>query len=120
VNDFPRFDLEGRTALVTGAARGLGNAIALALAHAGADVALGLRDPASGADLADQIEGMGRHELRLPMDVRDLDQVRAAVDATVGQLGRLDILVNNAGLGPGQPRRGRPEADFDLTMDVNV
>jgi NAD(P)-dependent dehydrogenase (short-subunit alcohol dehydrogenase family) len=120
VNDFPRFDLEGRTALVTGAARGLGNAIALALAHAGADVALGLRDPASGADLADQIEGMGRRALRLPMDVRDLDQVRAAVDATVGQLGRLDILVNNAGLGPGQPRRGRPEADFDLTMDVNV
>jgi NAD(P)-dependent dehydrogenase (short-subunit alcohol dehydrogenase family) len=38
----------------------------------------------------------------------------------VGGLGRLDILVNNAGLGPGQPRRGRPEADFDLTMDVNV
>jgi NAD(P)-dependent dehydrogenase (short-subunit alcohol dehydrogenase family) len=93
VNDFPRFDLQGRTALVTGAARGLGNAIALALAHAGADVALGLRDPATGADLADRIEGMGRRAVRLPMDVGDLDQVRAAVTATVGELGRLDILV---------------------------
>jgi NAD(P)-dependent dehydrogenase (short-subunit alcohol dehydrogenase family) len=72
VNDFPSFDLEGRTALVTGAARGLGNAIALALAYAGADVALGLRDPASGVDLADQIKGMGRRVLRLPMDIRDL------------------------------------------------
>jgi NAD(P)-dependent dehydrogenase (short-subunit alcohol dehydrogenase family) len=78
----------------------LGNAIALALAHAGADVALGLRDPATGADLADQIKAMGRRVPRLPMDVRHLDQVRAAVTATVGELGRLDILVNNAGLGP--------------------
>jgi NAD(P)-dependent dehydrogenase (short-subunit alcohol dehydrogenase family) len=120
VDDFPRFDLEGRTALVTGAARGLGNAIALALAHAGADVALGLRDPASGADLADQIGGMGRRVLRLPMDVRDLDQVRAAVDATVGGLGRLDILVNNAGLGPANPAEEVTEADFDLTVNVNV
>jgi NAD(P)-dependent dehydrogenase (short-subunit alcohol dehydrogenase family) len=117
VNDFPRFDLEGRTALVTGAARGLGNAIALALAHAGADVALGLRDPSTGAD---QIEGMGRRALRLPMDVRDLDQVRVAVDATVGGLGRLDILVNNAGLGPANPAEDVTEADFDLTVDVNV
>jgi NAD(P)-dependent dehydrogenase (short-subunit alcohol dehydrogenase family) len=71
--------------LVTGAARGLGNAIALALAHAGADVALGLRDPATGVDLADQIEGMVRRAVRLPMDVRDLEQVRTAVDATRGR-----------------------------------
>jgi len=50
--DYPSFQLDGQTALVTGAARGLGRAISLALAHAGADVALGLRDPAGGADLA--------------------------------------------------------------------
>src|SRR5215470_9506806 len=84
--DFPRFDVTGRVALVTGA-----------------DVALGLRDADSGADLAAQIEGMGRRALRLPMDVTRLDQVRAGVDATVERFGRLDILVNNAGIAPGNP-----------------
>src|ERR1700749_3437243 len=86
---FPRFDVSGRVALVSGAARGLGRAISLALAHAGADVARGLRAPDSGADLAAQIEGMGRRALRLPMDVTQLAQVRAAVDTTVGRFGRL-------------------------------
>src|SRR5262245_37702749 len=118
MHDFPRFDLSGRTALVTGAARGIGRAIALALADAGADVALGLRDPATGADLADEIAAMGRRALRLPMDVRDLAQVRAAVDSTVARLGRLDILVNNAGLGPANRVEDVVEADYDLTFDV--
>ncbi|HET6214106.1 MAG TPA: glucose 1-dehydrogenase [Micromonosporaceae bacterium] len=117
---YPRFDLEGRTALVTGAARGLGHAIALALAHAGADVALGLRDPATGAELAGAIERMGRRAIRLPMDVRDLSQVRAAVSDTVATLGRLDILVNNAGLGPANPAELVTEEDFDLTVEVNL
>ena len=63
---------------------------------------------------------MGRRALRLPMDVRDLDQVHAAVDATVGELGRLDILVNNAGLGPANPAEDVTEGDFGLTVDVNV
>src|SRR5437763_14726889 len=99
-SDYPSFDLHGQAALVTGAARGIGRACALALAHAGADVALGLRDPHTGASLAQQIEGMGRRALRLPMDVTQLDQVRQAVAATAAHFGRLDILVNNAGLGP--------------------
>jgi NAD(P)-dependent dehydrogenase (short-subunit alcohol dehydrogenase family) len=64
----PRFDLEGQVALVTGAARGLGRAIALALAAAGADVALGLRDAARDGDVAAEIEALGRHALPLPMD----------------------------------------------------
>jgi NAD(P)-dependent dehydrogenase (short-subunit alcohol dehydrogenase family) len=120
MHDFPRFGLEGRTALVTGAARGLGRAISLALADAGADVALGLRDPASGADLADELKDMGRRTTRLAMDVRDLAQVGAAVSETVATFGRLDILVNNAGLGPANPAEDVNEADFDLTFDVNV
>lgn len=120
VTEFPRFDLEGRTALVTGAARGLGRAISLALAHAGADVALGLRDPATGGDLADEITAMGRRVLPLAMDVRDLAQVRSAVHDAAAKLGRLDILVNNAGLGPANPAEDVTEADFDLTFDVNV
>ena len=118
--DFPRFDLDGQTALVTGASRGLGRAISLALAHAGADVALGVREPASAADLVAQIQQMGRRAVAVRMDVRDLDQIRIAVDEVVDVFGRLDILVNNAGLGPANPAEDVNEADFDLTIDVNV
>src|SRR6476469_5350367 len=99
----PDFRLDGQVALVTGAARGLGRAIAPALAHAGADVALGLRDAASGGELAARIEALGRRALALPMDVTDLAQVRAAVDAAAAGLGRLAVLVNNAGVAPGNP-----------------
>jgi len=120
MESFPRFDLAGQTALVTGAARGLGRSISLAMAHAGADVALGLRDPGSAADLVDEIEALGRRAVRLAMDVRDLDQIGAAVDATVQRFGRLDLLVNNAGLGPANPAESVTEEDFDHTVDVNV
>ena len=117
---FPRFGLDGRTALVTGAARGIGRTIALALADAGADVALGLRDPASAADLEQEIAAMGRRSTRVPMDVRDLGQISSAVDGVVAQLGHLDILVNNAGLGPANKAEDVTEDDYDLTFDVNV
>jgi NAD(P)-dependent dehydrogenase (short-subunit alcohol dehydrogenase family) len=120
MNDFPRFDLTGQTALVTGAARGLGRAISLALAHAGADVALGLRDLATGQDLAREIEGLGRKALLLPMDVKRLDQIFAAVDQTVLHFGRLDILVNNAGIAPENLAEHVREEDFDATLTVNL
>src|SRR5215471_4787881 len=68
----PRFDLPDQVALVTGAARGLGRAISLALANAGAHVALGLRDASSGSELATEIEKLGRKTLRLQMDVSDM------------------------------------------------
>jgi len=118
--DFPRFDLQGQVALVTGAARGIGNACALALAHAGADVALGLRDFNTGGELAGQIEAMGRQVLPLQMDVTRLAEVQQAVDATVAHFGRLDILVNNAGLGPSNLAENVREEDFDLTLAVNL
>ena len=120
MNDFPRFDLEGRTALVTGAARGLGRAIALALADAGADVSLGLRDPSSADDLAKEIRSMGRESFSVAMDVLDLAQIRTAVDAVVDRFGRLDVLVTNAGLGPENLAEDVTEADYDLTFGVNV
>lgn len=120
MNDFPRFDLEGRTALVTGAARGLGRAIALALADSGADVSLGLRDPSSADDLAKEIRSMGRESFSVAMDVLDLAQIRTAVDAVVDRFGRLDVLVNNAGLGPENLAEDVTEADYDLTFGVNV
>lgn len=120
MTDFPRFDLTGRTALVTGAARGIGRDIARALAHAGADVALGLRRADDAADLEAEIVAMERRSMRVAMDVTDLHQSAAAVDAVCAAWGRLDILVNNAGLGPANPAEDVVEADYDLTFAVNV
>ncbi len=120
VNQFPQFDLSGKVALVTGAARGLGRAISLALANAGADVALGLRDRSAHGALPDEIEGLGRLVLPLQMDVTNLDQIFRAVDDTVSHFGRLDILVNNAGVAPGNLAENVREADYDLTLAVNL
>jgi NAD(P)-dependent dehydrogenase (short-subunit alcohol dehydrogenase family) len=120
MDEFPRFDLAGQVALVTGAARGLGRAISLALANAGADVALGFREINESGDVATLIEGLGRRALPLQMDVTRMDQVYRAVDDTVAALGRLDILVNNAGLGPQNPAEDVREEDFDLTVAVNM
>jgi NAD(P)-dependent dehydrogenase (short-subunit alcohol dehydrogenase family) len=120
MNGFPKFDLAGQVALVTGAARGLGRAISLALANAGADVALGLRDRNTGSSLAREIEAMGRRALPLQMDMSRLDQIRTAIEETVAHFGRLDILVNNAGVSPGHPAEDFTEEDFDYTIAVNV
>lgn len=119
-NNFPRFDLTGQIALVTGAARGLGKAITLALAHAGADIALGLRDVNTGGDLVRQIEALGRRALPLQMDMTNLDQIRSAIDQTVAHFGRLDILVNNAGVAPGNLAENVREEDYDLTLAINL
>jgi NAD(P)-dependent dehydrogenase (short-subunit alcohol dehydrogenase family) len=118
--EYPDFDLTGRTALVTGAARGLGRAIALALAHAGADVALGLRDIDADSGVVAEIEALGRVAVPLQLDVADLDQVRTAIPAATERLGRLDILVNNAGVAPTNPAEDVVEADFDRTLQVNL
>ena len=118
--DYPRFDLTGQVSLVTGAARGLGRAIALALAHAGSDVALGLRDVNTGAALAREIESMGRSALPLQMDVSRLDQISRAVDSAATHFGKLDILINNAGIAPENLAENCREEDFDATLAVNL
>jgi NAD(P)-dependent dehydrogenase (short-subunit alcohol dehydrogenase family) len=119
-NAYPSFDLRGKVALITGAARGIGNSLALALANAGADVALGLRDVKTGGELVGQIEAMGRRALPLQMDITNLGQINSAVEQAVARFGRIDILVNNAGLGPENPAENVTEADFDLTCAVNL
>ena len=118
--DFPNFDLTGQIALVTGSARGLGRAICLALAHAGADVAVGLRDLKADGNLPAEIAAQGRRALPLQMDMTRLDQIRQAVNATERHFGRLDILVNNTGISPENPAENVREEDFDATLAVNL
>jgi NAD(P)-dependent dehydrogenase (short-subunit alcohol dehydrogenase family) len=116
----PNFDLTGNVALVTGAARGIGRACAIALAQAGADVALGLRDASTVGNLVAIIEGLGRRVLPVQMDISQRSQIDRAVTDIQRAFGRVDILVNNAGLGPPNPAESVTEADFDLTFNVNV
>lgn len=120
MNDYHRFDLTGQVGLVTRAARGLGRAISLALANAGADIALGLQDANTGGDLVREIEAMGRRALPLQMDMTRMDQIVRAIDGTAGHFGHIDILVNNAGLAPENPAENVTEKDFDLTLAVNL
>lgn len=120
MDGFPQFDLTGQVALVTGAARGLGRAISLALANAGADVALGLRDRSTGKDLAQEIEAMGRRALPLQMDMAHHDQISNAISNAARHFGKLDILVNNAGASPSHLAEDFTEEDFDYTIAVNI
>jgi len=91
------FSLRDKVAIVTGASRGIGRAIALGFAEAGADVAVAARTEADLETLAKEIDGLGRRALVLPTDVRGREAIQTMIDRTVAELGRLDILVNNAG-----------------------
>lgn len=113
------FDLTGRRALVTGANRGLGLAIAQALAGAGAHVVLGVRDPASAEEHLDSIRASGGSASSIALDVTRLDEARAAIDSA-SRDGAFDILVNNAGGGIAAPAIDVTEADFDAVWSLNV
>jgi NAD(P)-dependent dehydrogenase (short-subunit alcohol dehydrogenase family) len=91
------FDLSGKRALVTGASRGIGRAVALGLAAAGADIALSARSEEQLREVAAEVEGLGRTAVVLPCDVTDPDALRSLADDAVAGLGAVDVLVNNAG-----------------------
>ena len=91
------FDLTGKTALITGASRGIGKSIALGYADAGADIALAARDAAALEQVREEIESRGRRAIVLATDVMNAESISAMVDGALGQLGSIDILVNNAG-----------------------
>ncbi len=115
------FDLTGKVAVVSGAGRGIGKAIAIALARAGADVAVFSRTEEQFRATAEEIENLGRQALGMRVDVSSATDVKAMVDAVVEKFGRIDILVNNAGLNPVYCRMEQvSEDDYDLIMDVNV
>lgn len=120
-------DLTDKVVLITGASRGIGASCALALARAGAHVALASKTvdphprlPGTLGDVAAQVEALGRQALILQTDVRDEAQVEAMVAATVARFGRLDALVNNAGAIYLAPVAEWPTKRFDLVVGVNV
>ena len=112
------FDLSGRVAVVTGANTGIGQAIAIALAQAGADVALVGRTPAE--DTAAAIRDLGRRGLIVSADLSSIEPVQRIVDETVAGLGGLDILVNNAGIIRRADAVDFTEADWDAVVDTNL
>lgn len=114
-------ELTGKVAFVTGAGSGIGRAAAVALAQAGADVALIGRTEAALADVAAEIAKLGRRALALPLSVNDDDAVEAAVAQAVATFGRIDILVNNAGTNT--PKRRLLDTspdDWRFVIDVNL
>ncbi|MBW2240714.1 MAG: SDR family oxidoreductase [Deltaproteobacteria bacterium] len=115
-----RFKLENQVAIVTGAGRGIGRAIALAYAEAGADVVCAARTPADIEDTAEAVRQRGRRALPVPCDVLERNQLEHLVDATLKEFGKVDILVNNAGGFPPKPALRTSEKEFEGAFRFNV
>ena len=114
-------DLKGRVALVTGGSRGIGAAIAISLADAGASVAVNYREKqAEAQSVADTLRGLGVRAVTVRADVSKAAEVAAMVAAVERELGPVDILVNNAGVGIIRSVEELTEADFDTTIAVNL
>jgi NAD(P)-dependent dehydrogenase (short-subunit alcohol dehydrogenase family) len=112
--------LSGKTAIVTGARRGIGRAIALALAKEGANVVVSDISQKDCRKVVDEIERMGRRGLALKCDVSSSDDVEDMVKRTVAEFGRVDILVNNAGILTFKPFLELTDEDWDKTLNVNL
>ena len=116
----PSFDLTGRTAVVTGASRGLGARFALTLAGAGADVVVTSRDPESLAGIRAQIEAMGRRCFPVALDVGSFESIQSALGEMKAQVETVDILVNNAGCNVRKPSTEITWDDWNLVLDTNL
>lgn len=115
-----RFRVDGRVAIVTGAGRGIGAASAIALAEAGADVALTARTADQLESVAEQIRSRGRRALVVPGDVNDEEFLRSFADAAIDGLGRIDIVVNNAGGSPPAAITDISTRSFEQAFHFNV
>ena len=118
--DSTLFDLTGRTALVTGASRGLGRQMAGALARAGADLVITARDAASLTDSVAEIEALGRRVVPVALDLREEESIRAAAAAAEASAGGIDILVNNAGCNIRKPSLEVAWDDWNTVVDTNL
>jgi len=117
----PSFDLAGKVAVVTGGSKGLGRAMALGFAAAGADVVVASRKLPACESVADEVRALGRRALPVACHVADWALCEALVEAAMFELGRIDVLVNNAGIAPVAPRLlDVSEELFDKTVGVNL
>ncbi|MGD8238059.1 MAG: glucose 1-dehydrogenase [Armatimonadota bacterium] len=114
------FRLDGKVAIVTGASRGLGRAMALGLAEAGADVAVVATNEELLESAAHEIRGLGRRSLVVPTDLTNLDEINAMVQKVKDELGRIDILVNNAGTINRAPAVEYTPEMWDEVMAINI
>jgi NAD(P)-dependent dehydrogenase (short-subunit alcohol dehydrogenase family) len=114
------FNLHGRIAVVVGGSTGLGHAIALGLAGAGADVVASSRRLAPVENTSAEIEGMGRRTLRVQSDVTSRDSIQALHDAVMKEFGKVDILVNAAGITQKGPTLDVEEADWSRVIETNL
>ncbi|MAG29783.1 MAG: gluconate 5-dehydrogenase [Deltaproteobacteria bacterium] len=114
------FDLTGRTALVTGGGRGIGESLAIGLAEAGADVVIASRKLAACERVAAAIEAKGRRAWAFSADVSKLSDIERLVDETLSQVSRLDILVNNAAFAWGTPILEHTPEAWDRVFDLNL
>ncbi|MCK6067453.1 MULTISPECIES: SDR family NAD(P)-dependent oxidoreductase [Microbacterium] len=115
-----KFSLQGRTALVTGATRGLGHAFATALAEAGADIVVHGRDQAAAETVRDEIEALGRKAYVVLGDLTEAGGAQQVVDASIAAAGAIDILVNNAGACIHRPALEVTDDEWSYVMDTNV
>jgi NAD(P)-dependent dehydrogenase (short-subunit alcohol dehydrogenase family) len=115
-----KFDLTGKVALVTGASRGIGQAIAVALAEAGADVAIAARRTDDLRETASRIEALGRNALPVALDVTKTQAIDGIISQTAAQMSGIDILVNNAGYEEVRPSIDVDEALWDRIVDTNL
>jgi len=116
----PSFDLSRKTAIVTGAGRGIGRALAIGLAEAGADVALLARTENDLTETAGIIEKLGRKALILPTDVTKRDQIHTAIAEIEAKWGKIDILVNNAGMNIRSKALEVTDEEWQKIMDTNL
>lgn len=114
------FDLAGKVAIVTGGSRGLGKAMVLGLAQAGADVAVVSRTLSDLEKVADEIRDLGRDSLAVAADVTKLADVKSMVEKVLDKFGKVDILINNAGTTVSKPALDHKEDDWDKVLDVNL
>ncbi len=112
--------LEGRVALITGASQGIGQAIAVRLAAAGASVALAARNQDKLNEVVQQITSAGGKASAFQLDVADEEQIKSVFKAVIAQLGKIDILVNNAGITRDQLVMRMKRADWDAVLGTNL
>ena len=114
------FSLSGKVSVVTGANRGIGRALATALAEAGSDVVLLVRDTGAAAKAIKELESLGVAAIAVAADVTEPDQVERAAGEVMDRLGQVDVLVNNAGTCIHRPSLEIPAEEWRFVMDVNV